>query len=96
VRPENAVEGSILNVGVMSEGLGQRRLAVATGATQRGGDGDSIAIGVEQLLFQRVEFLGAFDESAGGSGAIMATRFCRLSSCKTRISVVWCSGRSRL
>jgi hypothetical protein len=59
---ENSVEVSVLNVRVMSKSLGQRRLAVTAGATQRGGDGDSIALGVEQLPFQCVEFLGAFDE----------------------------------
>ena len=45
------------DVGVMGKGLGQRRLTVAADATQRGGDGDSIALGIEQLPFQRV--LGA-------------------------------------
>src|SRR5262245_44429665 len=42
----------------MGKGLGQRRLAVAAGTAQRGGDRDGITFGVEQLLFQRIKFLG--------------------------------------
>ena len=58
--PQDAVEIGVLDVGVVGERLGERRLAVAAGPAQRGRDpGDGITPGVEELLFQRVEFLRA-------------------------------------
>ena len=51
LRPEDSVEIGVLNVGVVGERLGERRLAVAAGALQRRGDaGDRVALGVEELL----------------------------------------------
>jgi hypothetical protein len=47
----------------MGQRLGQRRLAVATSATQRGGDGcDGVALCVEQTPFERIELFRTVDE----------------------------------
>jgi hypothetical protein len=55
--PQDAVEISVLNVRIMGKGPGERRLAIASGATQGRGDGDSIAFRIEQLFFERIKFL---------------------------------------
>ncbi len=61
--PQDSVEIGVLDVGVVGERLGERRLAVAAGAAQRRGDaGDGIAFGVEQALLERVELFRAGDE----------------------------------
>ena len=88
--PQDSVEIGVLDVGVVGERLGERRLAVAAGALERRGDaGDRVALGVEELLpsARRIPS-GAQQNPRGGSGAIIGTRFCRLSASRTRISVV--------
>ena len=79
--PENAVEIGVLNVGVVGERLGERRLAVAARAPERRGNRcDGVAPGVEELVFSASNSLGRETKSSGGSGAIIGTRFCRLSA----------------
>jgi|SRR5271155_182399 len=51
--------------------------------------------GSRSIFLSASNSAGRCTKSAGGSGAIMATRFCRLWSCKTRIRVVRCSAKSR-
>ena len=77
--PQDAIKKSVLNVRIMGEGLGEGRLAIAARAAQGRGDGDRVALRIEQLPLERVKFLGALHEIGGRLGAIMGTRFWRLS-----------------
>jgi hypothetical protein len=60
--PENAVEIGVLNVGIVRQRPGKRRLAVAARTAQRSGDGDRIALSIKELLLERVEFSGPLHE----------------------------------
>ena len=58
LRPQDAVEKGVLNVGVVRQRLCERGLAIAAGTFQRRSNpGDRIALGVEELLFERIELL---------------------------------------
>ncbi len=63
--PEGAVEKGVLDVGVGAERSGERRLAVAAGAPEGRGDGDGLALGVEQRALEGVELRRARHEVRG-------------------------------
>ena len=86
--PEDAVEIGVLDVGVMGERLGERRLAVAARAPQRGRDGDRVALGVEELLLSARRTRRAAERNRPAAPAPSWARASAGSACRTRIRVV--------
>ena len=62
LHPEDAVEIGVLDVRVVGQRLRKRGLAIAARAAQRRRDGDRVALGVEQLVLQRLELRRALHE----------------------------------
>ena len=62
---QNAVAEGILDVAVVTQGIGERGLAVAAGPAQRGRDRHRLAMRVKETLLERVERGGACDEALG-------------------------------
>ena len=60
--PQHAVEVGVLDVRIMGQRLGQRGLAVAARTAQCRGDRHSIALAIQQLLFERLELPRPRDE----------------------------------
>jgi hypothetical protein len=94
-RPQHAVEVGVLDVGVMCQCPGQRGLAIAAGALSAAVMATASPLASSSIRFRAANSADRGTKSAGGSGAIIGTRFCRLGPVRTLTSLFQCSGRSR-
>ena len=91
---QDAVAERVLDVAVVAQRVGERRLAEAAGAAQGRGDRDRLALRVEELRLIPSNFSGRSTKPSGSASAMKGTRFSPAGPLSTWISRSRLSGMS--